>query len=79
MTEDGFIISIARIPGSIHDAHIEGLIDEQSRPPVVLVHGLGQNMMQWVINSPEKSQALILANAGYDVWMPNSRGTYFSL
>lgn len=34
--------------------------------------------MTWLLNSPEQSLALILADHGYDVWIANTRGTSFS-
>jgi len=45
---------------------------------VLLQHGLEADMMQWVYNSPDKAAALVLARAGYDVWLGNNRGTRWS-
>lgn len=35
-------------------------------------------MMQWVGNFSDVAPALVLARAGYDVWLGNNRGTRFS-
>lgn len=73
VTEDGYILGIYRIPGAL----VAGA-EAEARPPVLLQHGLEADMMQWVYNRPEVAPALVLARAGYDVWLGNNRGTRWS-
>ena len=70
-TEDGYILTVGRIPGLMN----EGSVPEGSKPAIILQHGMGANMMQWILNTPETTHAFFLARAGYDVWMGNNRGT----
>ncbi|RZC35006.1 Abhydro lipase domain containing protein [Asbolus verrucosus] len=70
-TEDGYIISLFRIPHNGTDIN-------RKRPPILLQHGFGADAANWMVSGLQ-SIVFVFSNYGYDIWMSNSRGSKYSV
>jgi lysosomal acid lipase/cholesteryl ester hydrolase len=73
VTEDGYILSVYRIPGKLGEAP-----PEVAKPPVYMQHGLLDSAYAWIMNYADVAPAFVASSNGYDVWLNNTRGNYYS-
>ncbi|GMF41336.1 unnamed protein product [Phytophthora lilii] len=76
-TSDGYILTMYRLPKTYAESQ-SGSAAASNKPAVQLQHRLLGSSFTFVSNFRNQSLAYVLADAGYDGWLGNNRGTTWS-
>ncbi|XP_060097267.1 lipase member M-like [Heteronotia binoei] len=70
LTDDGYYLTVNRIPYGRENSDNKG-----PKPAVLVLPGILTSTATWVLNTPNNSLGFVLADAGFDVWLANNRGS----
>lgn len=69
-TQDGYNLTLFRVS--------KGKEPDKNKTPVIMVHGLTHSATSFIISQNSTPPAVRLIDEGYDVWLLNTRGNYYS-